>query len=524
MKAFLGKRIANLSNLCRLLFGTIVLIVSLEKLNHYSHNLTANANSFSQTHHVQASLSAFGRSVSPNFACSNVNAVRVKSWSDRSFWQGVNQLNPQLIRIPGGESSSYWNWRKGGLIDDTSKLPTGLVSFLDNSKDRRYNASKLEDLQPAFAKNGKMPLFVINMLTDDLSSQLEMLRTARDLGLPVKYIELGNEFYFPLENYRAVFPSIQAYTKKANRWITAIRQEFPQAKIAVVGVAKDNSRQGSRISRWNQKVVDESLPLADAITIHTYANNGLGDRPISNQEYPYFEPTDIPVILGKPFSNWQKISEIIDGFPTQKKIWVTEYNLVEDIHATQGAKRQRIAGSWLHGLYTISMSLLFLEDPRIDIACNHMLIGSSQFATILAHENSFIDPSDRQITNKALTLSATGHTQKFLGDVIQGMTQAEKINFANNYSLIGNDNYKYPALYGWMFSNQQQERKSLILNLSPQEMEINLGELFSAPVKYQTTYGSPRTLVTKTEALQYQTGTTSQNIMLPPYSITKISQ
>ena len=476
----------------------------------------------SPTTTIRAELTVTERTLGEHFTCANVNSVRIKSWGDRDFWQAVNQVNPQLIRIPGGEVSSYWDWRKGGLVDDISQFPQGLAEFLANPRDRRYNASKLEDYSSAFIDNQITPIFVLNMLSDDLSSQLEMLKTARDLGLPIKYIELGNEYYFPTQNYRSVFPSIKKYTEAANIWLEALRQEFPQAQIAIIGSNRPDDGSSSRMGRWNREVIARSLPLADGITIHTYGNNGLGDRPLNSKSYPYFQSADIPFILGEPFRNWQKISAIIHNFPSQKQIWITEYNLSEDINTTKSAKRQRVAGSWLHGLYTVSMSLLFLEDPRIDIACNHMLIGSSQFATILAHQNSILDPSNPQATNEPLTLSATGYTQQFLGDVTQGMTKAQRIYFNRNYSLKGNDNYYYPALYGWAFSDGKQ-RKSLLLNLSAQPLEINISSLASGAVDYHTIHGSPRVLVTNSAQLDQQTGTTRHNLVLPPYSITKLT-
>ncbi|MCC0176448.1 hypothetical protein I4641_05580 [Waterburya agarophytonicola K14] len=472
---------------------------------------------------IKAKLSPTIRSLSPNFVCSNVNAVRVKSWDDRNYWSAVNQLNPAIIRIPGGEGSSYWDWRKGGIIDNLGDLPGSVSEFLDNQRDRSYNASKLEDLQPGFQENNKIPLFVLNMLSDDLPSQLAMLKQARDLGMPVKYIELGNEFYFPLENYLAVFPKPKDYTKTANLWLGAIKKEFPTAEIAVLGVAQTNKRKSSRIYQWNKEVVTNSLPFADAITIHTYPRNGLVNREFDTQKYPYFKDADVRFILGEPFRNWQKISQIIDRFPDNKKIWVTEYNLMEDIRATSGEKQQRIAGSWIHGIYTLSMSLLFLEDDRIDLACNHMLIGSSQFSTILANEGSFIDPSHKDIKSQPLTLSANGKTHKLLGNAMSGMTQARKINFDRQDNLMGNNGISYPALYGWKFSDQDQSGTALLLNLSSRPIKLEITSLFTGAINYQTISGSPTDLVTKPGILEQKTGKMENNIVLPAYSVTKMS-
>ena len=480
---------------------------------------------FTQSNNSQllsiATLSPSVRSLSPNYVCSNVNSLRNKSWHDQKFWNSVNKLNPRMIRIPGGSVSNYWNWQKGGLIEDISSLPDGLPRFMTN-KDRQYTASKLKDFYAGFETNALTPLFVLNMLTSDLKSQLKMLQTARDLGMPVKYVELGNEFYFGTKNYRKMFPRPQDYAKTANQWVSAIKQEFPEAEIAVIGVGSRGKNSLGRRYKWNEEIIATTLPLADAITIHKYPSNGLANRKISTEKYPYFLKEDIPFILGEPFESWYKTSNTIRDFPENKKIWVTEYNLIEKTDTTQEEKRQRIAGSWIHGMYTLSMSLLFLEDPRIEIACNHMLIGSSQFSTILASEKSFKNPSDKNTVSQPLALSATGSSLKLLGDATEGMTNAQKIDFAQNLTLTGNDEFSYPALYGWMFTNKAQ-KNSLIVNLSERQIELEVSSLFKSKINYETISGSPRDLVTRPGILQQKIGNTKTKIILPPYSVTKMS-
>ncbi len=500
------------------LLSTILIVGTALAINNISPRATtANAN-LSRT---KAELSPLVRPLSANFVCSNVNSIRVESWRDRRYNQAVDKLNPAMIRIPGGDESNYWDWRKGGTIKDLSKLPEGLPSFLSSSKDRLYDSSKLADWQ-AGLQDKQTPLFVLNMLSDSLESQLEMLKKARDLGMNVKYIELGNEFYFPTENYLSVFPEIEDYTAEANRWISAIKKEFPQAKIAVMGVAKPGNYVIGRVYRWNKEVIKTSLPQADAITIHTYPRNNLVNRDISTDEYPYFEQEDIPYVFSGLFQNWENVSQVIDSFPDNKKIWVTEYNLLEDIHATEGEKQQRVAGSWLHGMYAVLMGLLFLEDSRIDLACNHMLIGSSQFSSILAHKNSFIKPNDKSIKSRPLSLSATGSSLKLFADATEGMNQAQKIKFNNN-PVAGKNKSTYSSLYGWVFTNNKKGKKSLVVNLSSRPIEVNISSLFPQGTNYESISGSPRDLVVRPGILNQKTDNAKQKIILPAYSVTKMS-
>lgn len=515
-------RLFQFLNLCILTFILLLGTNSCTNNKKYILSEVKNKQSLVDNSHkaVIATPSSSIRELLPNYVCSNVNSLRVKSWHDQKFWNSLNKLNPRMIRIPGGTGSNYWDWQKGGLIEDASNLPEGLPHFVTD-KDRLYTASQLKNFQAGFKANALNPVFVLNMLTSDLKSQLKMLQTARDLGIPVKYVELGNEFYFATKNYRKVFPRPEDYAKTANQWISAIKKEFPEAKIAVIGVGTRGKNKSSRRYKWNEEIIATTLPSADAITIHKYPSNGLANRKILTKKYPYFLEEDVPLILSEPFKSWDKTSNTISDFPKNKKIWVTEYNLIERINTDREAKSQRVVGSWIHGMYALLMSLLFLEDPRIDIACNHMLIGNSQFSAILKSKKSFKNPSDPNTVSQPFALSATGSALKLLGDATEGMTKAQKIIFANNFTLIGQDEFSYPALYGWMFTNQK-EQNSLILNLSPRQIEIAISSIFPQKINYKIISGSPRDLVTKPGILQQKIGQTEQKIILPPYSITQM--
>ncbi|VEP16060.1 Glycosyl hydrolase catalytic core [Hyella patelloides LEGE 07179] len=471
---------------------------------------------------VKASLSSVSRPLSENYACFNVNSLMVKSWSNPEFQQAVRQVNPQLLRIPGGTESNYWDWQKGGLVGNVREAMAGYPIQFRN-KDLKYNASKLEDIQGGIKETNTDPIFVLNMATSSLESQLEMLRRARDLGMPVKYIELGNEFYFDVPNYKRVFPTSADYAQTASEWIVAIKQEFPAAEIALVGVApkpKDSIRE----QNWQKSLLNSAMYQADAVTLHLYNGHGLKSPIDSNSTYPFFTSEEVPLILGQPFRSWQKLqnNDQLKLIPDNKQIWMTEYNLFENVFGKKNRdKQQRVMGSWTHGLYALTMSLLFLEDSRIAIACNHVLTGNSRFAAIFANKASFLNPSDENFEVQAKSLSATGSTLSLLGEATLGMTKAQKIDFSPEFTLVGHKNFEYPALYGWMFNNGKHSR-AIIANLSNRNISVNLEQLFSASVSYQQLSAEPQTLITGKEVIKSKSDTVSPEIMLPAYSVTKL--
>ena len=459
------------------------------------------------------------RSLSPNFMCYNVNSTQVADWRDESFTTAVNNLSPSLLRIPGGDVGNYWNWQRGGLIENTASLPDGLPFFL-RFKARQYTASKLTDFKAGLANTNTKPVFVLNMLTSDIESQLEMLRQAEDLGMEVKYVELGNEFYFNIPNYKKTFPNPRAYGLEAKKWTEAVKQEFPNAQISVVGVVPSPDKP-PRLQNWNKVMRGTVLPTADAITLHIYNGHGLDKLTSQPDSYPYFTESEVPIILGEPFRNWQQLrsDSNYQAIPDDKQIWITEYNLFEDIF--QGGSEKpipRVAGSWTHGLYNLATSLLFLEEPRIESICNHSLTESSIFGAILNTSDSFVNPADANMTATPMSLSATGLALSLLGEATRDMTSAKPIKFNNTAQLQGKDNFQYPAIYGWLFSNNTDNR-AIVTNLSSQNIELDLSSISNG--RYEQISGSPQDLINSSTVLTKK-GTTNQTIILPAYSVTKL--
>jgi hypothetical protein len=471
---------------------------------------------------VDAQLSGTTRNLSPNFTCFNVNSVQIESWQRPEFLAAVNRIKPATLRIPGGDVGNYWDWQRGGLIEDISILPDGLPFFL-RFRARQYTASKLTDYQAGLQGTKTKPIFMLNMLTSSLQSQLAMLRSARDLGITVEFIELGNEFYFNINNYKQVFPTPQEYALQASQWIAAIEQEFPQARISVLGVVPEPDKP-ERLQLWNQTVLNSALPAADAITLHIYPDTGLTSEP-ERTTYPWFEASEVPIILGEPFRNWQNLrnDRNFKIIPRNKRIWVTEYNLFEDLfpNGTSNPPEPRVAGSWTHGLYNLAMSLLFLEESRIELACNHSLLESSIFGAILANDKSFVNPANPNMTSEPLSLSATGRAMSLFYDAATGMRRAEKINFSSNASLTGKDGFTYPSLSGWKFTRSRQE-KAILVNFSDTPQTVRINTLFNRTVRYRSLSGSPLSLVNQTGVLTEDRGRVTDSIALPPYSVIEL--
>ena len=165
-------------------------------------------------------------------------------WHSRPFQMAVARLAPSTIRFPGGTVANSWDWRNG-CNDATAGCSAG-----------NPGPSKLEDFAATINATGASALLVLNMLTDNLNSQLAFLRRAHQLGIPVVGVELGNEFYTALPEHVKWFPDGTAYGRLCARWIRAITAAFPRLPLAVVGTPAVPAVKTRRVE-WNKLLFAE---------------------------------------------------------------------------------------------------------------------------------------------------------------------------------------------------------------------------------------------------------------------------
>jgi hypothetical protein len=491
---------------------------------------------------AKVSVGASAQAMSPSFMCFDVNAVQIPSWQSVDFLAATKQLKAKVLRIPGGELANYWDWQRGGIIENDRSLPDGLPEYMRYDA-RSHTSSKVADYSKSFQATNTQALFVLNMLTSDLAEQIDMLSAAASSGMEIKYLELGNEYYFGIPNYVDKFPTPESYGETAKVWIGYLRDIFPDIKISVFGVAAgpDSS---AREAQWNQALLSTALPVADAIALHIYAEPGLDPNGFSDQGYPAFDERDFSTIFGEPFKHWSAMRQLasFDIIPADKEIWITEFNLIEDIFGSNynSGRRPRVMGTWGHGLYALSMNLMFLEEPRVKIACNHDLVEDFKFGAILPHGNSFYLSEKQAYPVTPMTLSATGQSLQLLGETAEDMTQALPLEFANAPQLTGKGGYTYSALYGWQFESSgsrakatdatsdiasdvaSDEVRSVVLNLANRIIQLDLADFSFKNADYRQLSADPRTLVTNASSLKIQQGVAGNVITLPPHSVTQL--
>ncbi len=276
-----------------------------------------------------SNLDHFG--VAQNFAAPGVIAAL------RDFRGGT-------IRYPGGAIANYWIWQSGTIDKPATTSGAG-----------KYKPGRVQDygftlrtLLGIVRETGTIPVFDLNLLSSTLSDQLRMLRTAQGLGIPVRYVELGNEFYLDFNTYLKAFPSAISYARTVAQWAPAIRAAFPSAQIAAVGSLPQNS---ARERSWNRTLLSVAGKYINAVTLHDYSG------PIVKDPSP-------AQALAAAQSSWRSTQAVLTAIPSHYRIWFTEFNLDQRSLSTGEPAR---GTTWLHGLYVAESVALFDQSPRVQL-------------------------------------------------------------------------------------------------------------------------------------------------------------
>jgi hypothetical protein len=453
----------------------------------------------------------------------NAQQIRGPVLSENSFIQVIKGLNPAVLRYPGGTVASYWDWKAGWFKDE--------IPLKKDWKEIRKNPIRLEDLKAACDSTGAAPLLVLNMCTSTLEYQMAMLQHAKKIGLKVNYVELDNELYISESIYTDRFNSGEDYANECNKWIVAIKKEFPNIRIAVVGYsAKDsdfrkNKNEVSRAVNWNREVLG-AIRGADAMTFHTYGGNALnylrepgdisGDEDKEPMEYQaiFDRGTSPPLALGIPFSRWENAKAYdLQLLPSGMKAWITEYNLFE--------REGVMAGTWLHGLYAVTQTILMLESDLVELSCYHNLSSSAQFGAIFNSDQGFIK-AVKQKPTRELSLSAAGNTLSMAGRAFKGAANYSQLRFDGVETIKGARGHAYPALNG-IFCKSTQGERLLLVNLSDKSVRIDISDVLPKGGSWSQMVSKPATQVASLADVEKRKIKSATAGDLPPYSITLIS-
>jgi len=497
--------------------------------------LPLTAGAYESTNNIQprvlnVSESSFSRPLGSEFMCFNINTLIVENLSETGFLNASKTLKPGVLRIPGGTVANYWDWKRGGLITQWDNLPS-IPNQFKLPRVAAYKTADVAQYLDLFKATGAKGMLVLNMLTSDLPDQLDYIREAISVGLPIEYIELGNELYEGKKNYVHQYPTPASYAETAKEWALAIKKEFPDLKVSVIGanprIVNRKIKDKQRLTAWNPINIDVVLPEVDAMTFHEYQRGRV--RPSSRYSGGYFGSNShggneqnvisdsqyAGVFKGQQTQSKTLLGSLMESYPEGKNIWITEFNMLPDQQPSY------VTGRWVHGLYVASMTGAFLETPEINIVCNHVLIGNSDFGAIYADTDFTGIPAIKgtSVNNSSIdtfSMTAVGHALGLFSSALEGGTEATRLSFTHPHQ-----GRTQQGLYGWLFSGEGVQN-TIVMNVTDKPMKIQSSTLFNHAASYVQYFGKPNTLVKSAEDLSMVTGEAHESIHLEPYSITHI--
>jgi hypothetical protein len=431
------------------------------------------------------------------------------------------QLGIDHFRYPGGGTANYWDWQLGWIDQELNEDDMiWWMMGLQASPDR----FTLEDLAALYAETGVAPVFVLNVITRDLADQLERLHYAESLGLPINKIELGNELYLDIETMVLErYPTVEDYATDANRWAAAIKADFPEAEIAVIGASHPRAPQG-RSSGWNKAMFPLLSDDITAVAEHIYTDSALGPRTDTSgnawaedifQKAQYNElqtPEGVEKMLAQPFQAWFNFDRF-SRLAEDREIWMTEFNLFD----WTGPAR----GTWANGLFVAGFIHNLLDTDNITLATYHSFGGGPLFPTYFPSADFWdgLIVADPEIEPYALT--ASGVVLSLFSEAMDGMDTATRLSFDPTPMVTLPLTEPYPALWGWQFSNGDNERL-LLVNYSAEPVELNLADLGATNQPFHQQHTAPADYVVASDSLTTESGTTGDTLFLPPHSMTVV--
>ena len=424
-------------------------------------------------------------------------------YSTAGFASSLVSYRPGTLRYPGGTTANFWDWRQG-WYQPNGRWPGQPGKQVDNT---------LATFASIVRSTGATPVFDVNVVTWQgriatngdvpamIADTLALLRAARDLGIPVVRVELGNELYLSgpsqgTTQYQQRFPTPAGYAAVAERYTAAIAAEFPSAKIAAAAAITDYvNGLSARRANWNTGLLP-NLHTTPAVTLHL--NVRVHDANLS--------PANV---LGTMVRQIRALTA--NQLPQLRQygldVWVTEFNMADE---TPGAV---FAGTWLHGIAVGTLALSLVSQPGVGQLALHNVTGPARAAAVFRDDRAF---GGNGPATTPYALSASGTVLGFVQDALRGANAAQALTFANAPPLGWQD---APGLMGVRASGGLQPT-TVLLNLTGQATSVDVSGVVAGTFTYRRAWTSTSTKrVTGPGDVMRDGGTGSGSVALPPYAV-----
>lgn len=437
---------------------------------------------------VTLSLDSDERDVSELFIGFNRRSDPGSWWTNSSFHNLLEQMNPDIVRYPAGTQANYWDWRTGKFMDNPDKswnnkevvtIPTFVNALPDRTK--IVYVVNLARPTPAtgISLNASEQVLKSNAtLNLKIADMLDAIQEFVSQGKTPYAVEIGNEFYFgneesgifhivesngkyysgwnfatnqPYESNNkayATIPIAKLYLKQSKEIVSAIKSNYPNIKILLTTTKGGSAARDS----WNNTIFNELTTNANytslkantyGVTQHHYLNDNYGVQSVISDNNS--AKTAIAEGIQYPLDKLADYNMV----PSDYKIWYTEYGEVKHIADETWASAVRYAA--------LVYSWISLGDKVGQLGYHHL--------------------TDETVikTDNPMKFAPVGMAAEMVSKAASEMTSLKEINFTNN--PVSTNNVR--SLYGYKFKNQEKETLFIINTSNTNFSNISFSSLFT---------------------------------------------
>jgi len=297
----------------------------------------------------------------------------------------VRELAPTIMRYPGGNFVSGYNWEDG--VGPVSERPRRLDLAWMSTETNAFGTNefidwcRLADIEPMLAVNlgtrdGDAARNLVEYCNHPGGTALSDLRAQHGWKAPhaVKFWCLGNEMDGP---WQMEMKTAHEYGRVATEAAKMMKWIDPSIELAACG---SSGRNMPTFGAWEDTVLEHTFRHAEYISLHTYINNYAGDT---------------PAMLAAPDLMDRFIEEVVaiaDGVAARmrssKRIMLSfdEWNVW---YRTRRNRHERVKPGWpvapeiLEEIYTMEDALAFggmcisllNHADRVKVACLAQLVN-----------------------------------------------------------------------------------------------------------------------------------------------------
>ena len=448
---------------------------------------------------IQLELDTFKRSIpTANFGG---QTWRGPSWVDSVFNDSVSTMYPDVLAYP--PSPDIWDWENGWFYEQGT-LDTCCVDTIELNWGQS-NADVIEitpeNFQNALDQIGSEGLYCLNMISSSMSRQLADLHSAKDNGVELERIRLGDEMGKAGNDLSiSHFPTAEDYASTCDIYIDSIRDILPNTKIAVS--AGNFGPWNPRAQYWNE-------------ALYNMTNNPDAFR---WSAFFYLKESDTL------FTTKQLLAYAFDQIPTYETSRgfqdtipeLQNYELWVGYNITDNTIDKRYLNRWSLVLMFSASHQIFLNNKLVEDISMFNVGGIFENWDALDTQNNFRKRATgifATIWNKAKLYK--NRTTK----IKTPMNLMDTVTYYNN-----NNNPRdvvYPKLFGWRFENDSTFDASIILtNISSDTLTISVDSLISGNVIWEKWHSdSLFDVIDSVNYINLLTDNGTANITLLPYSI-----